>query len=78
MSTVGVAKAKAHFLSLVNQVAANRQAVTLTRKGKSLAQIVPMPEVEGEDPLAIYRIGGVTILGDILEPANDPDDWEYD
>lgn len=78
MSTIGVAKAKAHFLSLVDEVATKRQTVTLTRKGKNLAQIVPMPETEQEDPLAMYKIGGVVILGDILEPANDPDDWEYD
>ena len=63
MATIGVAKAKAHFLSLVDQVASKREPITLTRNGKSLAQIVPMPDTQHEDPLAMFKIGGVTILG---------------
>ncbi len=77
MSVMGAAKAKAHFLSVIDEVASKREPVTITKKGRPLAQIVPMPEEE-EDPLAMYKFGGVKILGDITEPANDPGDWEYD
>lgn len=77
MAVMGAAKAKAHFLSLVEDVANKREAVTITKKGRPMVQIVPMPEQE-EDPLAMYKFGGVEILGDILEPANDSGDWEYD
>ena len=77
MRTMGAAKAKAQFLAVVDEVAHKREPVTVTKNGRAMAQIVPLP-MEEEDSLAIYRIGGVTILGDISQWANNPDDWEYD
>ncbi len=78
MSVMGAAKAKAHFLSVVDQVASRREAVIITKKGRAMVQIVPMPEESQTDPLAMYKFGGVTILGDIVAPADNPEDWEYD
>lgn len=77
MATIGAAKAKAHFLSLIDEVAAKGEPVTITKKGRPLVQLVPV-RIEKEDPLAIYKFGGGRITGDILAPANDPEDWEYD
>ena len=78
VSVMGAAKAKAHFLSVVDEVASKREPVTITKKGRPLVQIVPMPEGQQEDPLAMYKFGGGAVLGDLLSPANDPEDWKYD
>ena len=77
MRTLGAAKAKAHFLALVDEVQAKREPVLVTKNGKPVAQLTPLP-LEEEDPLAIYKFGGVEIIGDIIAPANDLADWEYD
>ena len=76
MKTMGAAQAKAHFLGLLDEVEQKREPVLVTKKGRPVAKVVPL-SADG-DPLAIYRIGGVKIVGDIIEPANDPEDWEYD
>lgn len=78
MAVMGAAKAKAHFLSVLDEVANKREPVTITKKGRAIAQIVPMPEADQEDPLAMYKFGGGAVTGDILSPGNDPEDWEYD
>ena len=76
MKTMGAAKAKAHFLALLDEVEQKREPVLVTKKGRPIAKVIPLePE---EDPLAIYRFGGGKIVGDIISPANDPEDWEYD
>ena len=77
MKTMGVAKVKAHLLSLVDEVERKRELVILTRNGRPVAQLAPLPAIEA-DPLAIYKFGGGRIVGDIVAPANDPDEWEYD
>jgi prevent-host-death family protein len=76
MKTMGAAKAKAHFLALLDEVEQKREPVLVTKKGRPVAKVIPL-ELD-DDPLAIYRFGGVKIVGDIMEPANDPEDWEYD
>lgn len=78
MNVMGAAKAKAHFLSVVEEVAHKREVVTITKKGRAMAQIVPMPEEHQDDPLAMYKFGGGVVMGDITSSANDPEDWEYD
>ena len=77
MRSMGAAKAKAHFLSLVDEVQMKREPVLVTKNGRPVAQLAPLANEEG-DPLAIYKFGGGVIVGDILAPANDPSDWEYD
>ena len=78
MRTMGAAKAKTHFLTLLDEVQTKREPVLVTKNGKPVAQLTPLEECSQEDPLAIYKFGGGTIVGDILAPANDPADWEYD
>ena len=74
MRTMGAAKAKTHFLAILDEVQAKREPVLVTKNGKPVAQLVPLDEAQDTDPLAIYKFGGGTILGDILSPANDPED----
>lgn len=76
MKTMGAAKAKAHFLALLDEVERKREPVVVTKKGRPVAKVIPLDAED--DPLAVYRLGGGEIVGDILSPANDPEDWEYD
>jgi prevent-host-death family protein len=73
---MGAAKAKAHFLALLDEVEQKREPVLVTKKGRPVAKVIPLEP--DDDPLAIYRFGGGKITGDIMSPANDPEDWEYD
>ena len=77
MRTMGAAKFKAQCLAVMDEVQAKREPVLITKKGVPVAKLEPVGEEE-DDPLAVYRFGGVTIVGDIMAPASDPEDWEYD
>ena len=76
MRTMGAAKFKAECLAIMDEVQAKREPVLITKKGVPVARLEPVGEED--DSLAIYRIGGVTVLGDITSPTTDPDDWELD
>lgn len=73
---MGAAKAKAHFLALLDEVEQKREPVLVTKKGRPIAKVIPLDQ--DDDPLAAFRFGGGEIVGDIMSPANDPEDWEYD
>ncbi len=75
MRTMAAGKFKATCLAVMDEVQAKREPVLLTKNGKPVAKLVPV-EVE-EDPLAVYRFPGrVEILGDIVSPAMDLEEWD--
>ena len=76
MKTMGAAKFKAQCLAVMDEVQARREPVLITKKGVPVAKLEPIGQEE--DALARYRIGGIEIIGDILSPTTDPDDWELD
>ena len=62
---------KAKCLNLLDEVAATRKTLVITKHGKPVAQLVPMPtEV---DPFGAMR-GSGTITGDIISPLEN--EWE--
>ena len=76
MKTYGAAQAKTHFLSLLKDVERKREPILVTKNGIPVAKVVPLES--DDDPLAIYRFGGIEIVGDIMVPSSELDDWEYD
>ncbi len=70
---VGAAEAKTHLLRLLEEVERTREPVTITKRGKPLAQLVPMKQTEQPSIFGFLK-GSVIIHGDIEEPI-DPD-WE--
>ena len=76
MKTMGAAKFKAECLAIMDQVQLHNEPILITKKGKPA--VVVSPAQNEADPLAIYKFGGGTIVGDIIAPANDESDWEYD
>jgi prevent-host-death family protein len=72
-TTIAAGEFKARCLKLMDKVAAERQPMVITKYGKPLVQLVPMPSDERVDPFGALR-GSGTIMGDIVSPLDD--EWE--
>lgn len=68
MREVGAFEAKTHLSELLAQVEAG-ETVTITRRGKAVAQLVPVPSVTPERLAALYRLRGLA-AGLALTPAD--------
>jgi prevent-host-death family protein len=65
---------KARCLKLMEQVAATREPLLITKNGKPIAQLGPVPAKAPRGILGLHPQGRV--LGDIVGPAVAPDDWD--
>jgi prevent-host-death family protein len=75
MKEVAISEFKAKCLAILDQVQKTRRPVRITRRGKPVAEVVP-PSPESRKDLFGFMKGKMKILGDIVSPASDPDDWE--
>ena len=74
MKEVAISEFKAKCLAILDQVQRTKQPVRITRFGKPVAEVVPTrPDIR--DWMGSMK-GTMKILGDIVSPATDPDDWE--
>lgn len=71
MSSIPAGQFKAKCLQLLDQVAASRQPLVITKFGKPVAQIVPMPPAV---KLRGALKGTVLYEGDIVSPLEN--EWE--
>ena len=73
---IGAAEFKAHCLRILDEVERTGEPVTITKRGKPVAEVkaVEKPETEAA-PLFGFMKGSIQILGDIVESPLDPD-WE--
>ncbi len=72
--SVAAAKAKTHFLQLLDEVDRDREPITITRRGRVIAQLVPASEpqtLSKFDQVFGRMAGTIKITGDIVSP-----DWE--
>jgi prevent-host-death family protein len=71
---ISAALFKAQCLSLMDQIEAQRGEVIITKRGKPVAKLVPIEEA----PRRIFgcMAGTAEILGDLIAPTTEPDDWE--
>ncbi len=60
---------KAQCLALLDEVSQTGQEIIVTKRGKPVAKLAPL-----DQPRSLK--GSVKVLGDIISPAVDPDDWE--
>lgn len=70
-ATIPAGEFKAKCLKLLDKVAEDRQPLVITKHGKPVAQIVPMPH---EVDLFGCMRGSGEILGDIISPLDV--EWE--
>ena len=76
METVPISKFKATCLALLDRVKRTGETLVITRKGQPIAQVIPPPAPEKpESWLGSFQASG-RILGDIVSPASDADEWE--
>ena len=73
---VAISEFKAKCLSLIEQVRKTRQPIRITRFGKPVAEVVPPTAVIDREAWFNSMKGSIEILGDIVSPANDEDEWE--
>ena len=76
MIEVAISEFKAKCLALLEQVRRTRQPIRITRHGKPVAEVVPPSPVEDRSAWMGSMKGRMEILGDVISPASDEDEWE--
>ena len=71
--TIPAGQFKARCLALMDEVAAKRQAVVITKRGKPVAKLVPV-EKQKDDIFGFFK-GKIKVTGDIVSPAFTPEEW---
>jgi prevent-host-death family protein len=75
MKEVAISEFKAKCLALLEQVQKTKKPLRITRFGKPIAEVLP-PSVQTSREWIGSMADQIKILGDIVSPANDPDEWE--
>jgi prevent-host-death family protein len=72
MRTITASDLKATCLALLDEVSRTGEPVTITKRGRPVARLVPARQPDG-----LAELGGtVEIVGDIIAPVLSPDAWE--
>jgi len=75
MKEIAISEFKAKCLALIADVQKTRQPLRITRRGEPIAELIPPTPENDSDWLGSMK-GRMEILGDIISPAADPDEWE--
>jgi prevent-host-death family protein len=76
MKEVAISEFKAKCLALLEEVQKTKRPLRVTRFGKPVAEVVPAsPEAGPADWIGSMK-DSMEILGDIVSPASDEQDWE--
>jgi prevent-host-death family protein len=76
MHEIAISEFKAKCLALLEQVRATKTPIRITRFGKPVAEVVPPTAVIDREKWFGSMKDSFEILGDIVSPANDEDEWE--
>lgn len=76
MVEVSISEFKAKCLALLEQVRTTRKPIRVTRHGKPVAEVLPPAPVISRREWIESLQGTVKITGDIISPANEPEEWE--
>ncbi len=75
MDEMAISRFKATCLAVLEQVGKTGRPLRVTRFGKPVAEIVP-PSLPKNSRRLGAMAGTGQILGDIISPATDPEDWD--
>ncbi len=76
MESIAISKFKATCLARIEKVRRTGKPLLITKKGIPVAQVCP-PPLPGRKKLWLGCLAGTAhVLGDIVSPAVDADDWE--
>ncbi|PYY15696.1 MAG: type II toxin-antitoxin system prevent-host-death family antitoxin [Acidobacteria bacterium] len=74
MKTIPAGEFKSKCLQLMDDVQRTRKPITITKRGKPVAKLVPVEQQKDE---WFGRLKGrVKIVGDIQSPIDPPEAWE--
>jgi prevent-host-death family protein len=65
--TIAAGEFKAKCLALMDEVRDKRTPVVITKNGKPVAKLVPVP-MTGEDPIFGFFKGKLNVVGDVISP----------
>ncbi|HEU5232706.1 MAG TPA: type II toxin-antitoxin system Phd/YefM family antitoxin [Terriglobales bacterium] len=74
MKTIPAGEFKSKCLQLMDKVQRTRRPITITKRGKPVAKLVPV-EQEQDEWFGRLR-GEMKIVGDIVSPIDPPEAWE--
>lgn len=75
MREIAASEFKAKCLALLDEVQKTKSPIRITKFGKPVAELNPIPPTQRKDLFGFMK-GSVEILGDIISPSTDLDDWE--
>jgi prevent-host-death family protein len=73
---IAISKFKATCLAVLERVRKTGKPILVTRFGEPVAEVVPPPLPERPKNWVGSFAGTGRLLGDIVSPASDEDDWE--
>jgi len=74
---IAISEFKAKCLAILERVEKTKEPIRITRHGKPVAEVVPVkPLVMDRAAWIGSKRGRMEILGDIVSPASDEDEWE--
>ena len=76
MREVAISEFKAKCLALMEEVRLTKKPILVTRFGKPVAEVIPATIVQDRASWIGSMKGSFQILGDIVSPANEEDEWE--
>ena len=76
MEEMAISKFKATCLAVLERVRKTGKPVLVTRFGQPIAQVGPPPATNPLHRQLGSMRGTARIVGDIVSPASDEDDWE--
>ena len=74
MKTIAAGEFKSKCLKLMDNVQRTRKPITITKRGKPVAKLVPV-ELENDEWFGRLK-GKMKIVGDIESPIDPPEAWE--
>jgi prevent-host-death family protein len=75
MQEVAISEFKAKCLAMLEQVRKTKKPIRITRRGKPVAEVVPPSPARQKNWLGSMK-GTAEILGDIVSPVIDLEDFE--
>ncbi len=72
MKKMAAGSFKIHCLSVMDEVEAKRETIVITKRGKSVAKLVPADE--DADDIYDFLAGKGAITGDVVSPVISPDE----
>jgi prevent-host-death family protein len=76
MKEVSISEFKAKCLALLETVRRTRTPIRVTRFGKPVAEVIPPNAVVDRASWIGSMKDSIEIVGDIISPANDENEWE--